>query len=135
MSGLFELGRSAEVTRRFSADDVAAYEALGGHSVVDNSVPEPLINALFSYLLGVKLPGIGTNYLKQDSRFIAPAGLGDTLTARVEITKLRPEKHLVDLRTNCRTEDGELVCEGRALVYVRDVETTGSAARDEDGKE
>jgi acyl dehydratase len=118
-----ELGRSAEVMRRFSANDIAGYAALGGHAVAEGTVPEPLINALFSYLLGVKLPGVGTNYLKQESRFVAPARLGDTLTARVEITKLRPDKDLVDLRTTCHSGDGTLVCDGRALVYVRDVDT------------
>ena len=43
------------------------------------------------------------------------------MTARVEITRLRPEKYLVDLATTCRDEDGRLVAEGSALVYVRDV--------------
>jgi 3-hydroxybutyryl-CoA dehydratase len=84
-------------------------------------VPEPLIGALFSYLLGVQLPGFGTNYLKQEMRFLAPAAPGSALTARVEVTRLRPEKHLVDLATTCRDGDGRLICEGRALVLVRDV--------------
>ena len=117
----FELGQAAEVSRRFSADDVAGYARLGGHAVASGDVPEPLINALFSYLLGVKLPGLGTNYLKQESRFNAAAALGDELTARVEIIKLRPEKFLVDLRTSCHASDGTLICDGRALVYVEDV--------------
>ena len=73
------------------------------------------------------LPGIGTNYLKQESTFLASAKLGDELTAHVEITRLRPEKHLVDLRTTCHSESGALVCEGRALVYVRDVEANANA--------
>lgn len=121
MSAQFELGQAAEVSRSFSAEDIAGYAALGGHEVAGRSVPEPLIYALFSYLLGVELPGIGTNYLKQDGRFVGPAALDDTLTARVEITKLRLDKHLVDLATTCHASDGSLVCEGRALVYVRDV--------------
>ncbi len=121
MSAQFEPGRAAEVSRSFTADDVASYVALGGHTGSADTVPEPLINALFSYLLGVRLPGLGTNYLKQESRFMAPAALGDTLTARVAITRHRPEKFLVDLRTTCHASDGALVCDGRALVYVRDV--------------
>jgi acyl dehydratase len=84
-------------------------------------VPGPLIGGLFSYLLGVELPGRGTNYLKQSLDFLAPAPVGETLTASVTITRLRPEKHLVDLETVCETADGTRVCEGRALVYVEDV--------------
>ena len=118
---VMEVGQSAEVSRRFSAVDVAAYTRIGGHTVQGDRVPEPLIGALFSYLLGVKLPGVGTNYLKQETRFTGTARLDDTLTAHVEITRVRPEKHLVDLETICRTSDGTRIFEGRALVYVRDV--------------
>ncbi len=84
-------------------------------------MPEPLIAALFSYLLGVKLPGFGTNYLKQELEFLAPAPLGAELVASVEITRLRPEKDLVDLATICTTADGEPIAKGRALVLVKDV--------------
>lgn len=115
------VGQAVETTRSFSGDDLAAFAALAGAKVPAGQVPEPLIGALFSYLLGVHLPGAGTNYLKQEMRFLAPAPLDMPLTARVEITRLRPEKHLVDLATTCRTADGTMVCEGRALVLARDV--------------
>ena len=124
------LGQSAEVTRSYSAGDVENYVALGGHRPVGDALPEPLVNALFSYLLGVRLPGQGTNYLKQEDDFVGSAKVGDQLRARVEITRLRPEKHLVDLLTTCVTADGRRVCEGRALVYVADVNDTEDAGRD-----
>jgi acyl dehydratase len=117
-----------EVTRCFSADDVDAYVALGGHRPADGEIPEPLVTALFSYLLGVELPGQGTNYLKQESEFFEAAHVGETLTARVEITHLRPGKHLVDLWTTCIAGHGKTVCEGRALVYVADVEGSPAVA-------
>lgn len=125
---MMHVGKSSETTRSYSRDDLAGFAALTGGAAGDSgndsvpaSVPEPLIGALFSYLLGVHLPGFGTNYLKQEMRFLAPAPLDQPLTARVEITRLRPEKHLVDLATTCRTADGTLICEGRALVLARDV--------------
>lgn len=124
------LGQSAEVTRSYSAGDVENYVALGGHRPVGDALPEPLVNALFSYLLGVRLPGQGTNYLKQEDDFVGSAKVGEQLRARVEITRLRPEKHLVDLLTTCVTADGRRVCEGRALVYVADVNDTEDAGRD-----
>ena len=114
-------GDAAEVTRRFGAADIAAFAAVAGSAPDDiATVPEPLIAALFSYLLGVRLPGPGTNYLKQAMQFLGPAPLDVDLTARVEVTRLRPEKHLVDLRTTCRLPDGRLICDGRALVLARD---------------
>lgn len=117
------IGQRAEMTRAFSATDVARYVALGGHQPPHGEVPEPLVTAMFSKLLGVELPGQGTNYLKQESEFFAAAYVGEMLAASVEVTRLRPEKDLVDLRTRCVGEDGKLISEGRALVYVADVAT------------
>ena len=115
-----QLGDHAETTRIYTQADLDEFARLSGGGC-GGTVPEPLIGALFSYLLGVHLPGFGTNYLKQEMRFLATAPLGETLTARVEVTRLRPEKHLVDLATTCRRADGTLVCKGRALVLARDV--------------
>lgn len=119
MQGL-TIGASAELSRCVTADDVARYVSLGG-AAIDDTSPEPLVAALFSYLLGVKLPGPGTNYLKQSLEFRQPVPLGVPLTARVEIVRLRPEKHLADLETTCRLADGMIVVHGRALVYTADV--------------
>ncbi|MCT4656175.1 MAG: phosphate acetyltransferase [Cohaesibacter sp.] len=117
---MLEIHQSASISRTYSKDDLAAFSALSG-APAHSSVPEPLIAALFSYLLGVELPGRGTNYLKQSLRFVMPAPLNEELTARVTITELRPDKHLVDLRTECLDTSGDLICEGRALVLAKDV--------------
>ncbi len=114
------VGQFAEIERRYSAADLRRFADLSIEAETA-AVPEPLIAALFSCLLGVRLPGPGTNYLKQDLRFLAPAPLDETLTARVEITRLRPDKHLVDLWSTCRREDGTVICEGRSLVLAKDV--------------
>jgi acyl dehydratase len=114
-------GDRAEVTRRFSADDVEAYVSLGGARPRSGTVPEPMIAALFSYLLGVRLPGAGTNYLKQSLEFRRAPAISELLTAHVEVTRLRPDKALVDLATVCVAESGEIICTGRALVRVKDV--------------
>jgi hypothetical protein len=116
------LGQTARITRTYGSGDKALFADLAGLGEGPiKSVPEPLVGALFSYLLGVKLPGFGTNYLKQEMRFLAPAPYDTPLTARVTVTRLRPDKHLVDLETVCETDSGIRVCEGRALVYVEDV--------------
>lgn len=115
---MLSVGQSAEITRTYTRDDLALYETPSGAQ--SKCVREPRIAALFSYLLGLKLPGSGTNYLKQELVFKAPAPLEVALQAKVEITRLRPEKHLVDLWASCLTPDGKVICEGRSLVKARD---------------
>lgn len=116
-----KVGDSAAAARTYSPADLAAFAALCRHDVPLESVPEPLLAALFSYLLGVVLPGPGTNYLKQELSFLAPAPLGEQLTATVTITRLRPEKHLCDLATTLTGADDRVLATGRALVLVKDV--------------
>ena len=116
-----QIGDTAHIDKTFFTEDMKTYQTLGGQAVTDGSIPEPLLAGLFSYLLGMKLPGLGTNYLKQETDYCGTAHVGDRVTASVEVTRLRPEKHLVDLKTVCTTEDGEVICTGRALVYVKDV--------------
>ncbi len=119
---IFELGQRADLARTYSEEDMRDFARLAGDDAdVPSSVPGPLIGGLFSYLLGVELPGRGTNYLKQSLEFLAPAPVGEELTASVTVTRLRPEKHLVDLETVCEATDGTRICQGRALVYVEDV--------------
>lgn len=124
-----KVGDRARITRVYRPDDVAGLAALAGlGGTAGDTVPEPLIGALFSRLLGRELPGFGTNYLKQEMRFLRPARLGEPVTATVEITRIRPDKHLVDLATTCTAAGGAVLCEGRALVLVKDV---GHASRQE----
>ena len=121
-------GQEVRASRTFTADDVAAYRALSGDvglgfGAANSSatVPGPLLSGMFSDLLGTQLPGPGTNWLKQSLRFPAVAEVGERVTAVVQITRLRPEKALVNLRTTCVTLAGTVVCEGEALVLVKDL--------------
>jgi 3-hydroxybutyryl-CoA dehydratase len=81
-------------------------------------VPRALLGGLFSYLLGTQLPGTGTIYLKQQLEFIAPAYCEEELTASVEIREIKPEKRLVTLDTQCTNAQGQLICQGSALVLA-----------------
>lgn len=116
------LGMRAERRRSFHQSDAENLHKLTGAATAPGEVPEALINAMFSDLLGVELPGRGTNYLKQETQFLAPAPLGQTVIAAVEIIRLRPDKHLVDLSTSCHLEDGTELAKGRALVLAGDVD-------------
>lgn len=118
----FQIGQTATTRRTFTPEDLTEYAALAGIAPTTDRVPAPLLGGLFSYLLGTQLPGRGTNYLKQHLEFLAPAFVGEEITATVEIVRLRPEKELVNLRTICTNARGEIVCQGEALVLVKDVQ-------------
>ena len=110
------VGDSATTTRCFSAKDMAQWCDMMSLDKARAQVPEPLVAAMFSYLLGEKLPGHGTNYLKQDMRFEDMARIDETLSVAVRISRLRRDKALVDLDTTCTGSDGRTICTGRALV-------------------
>ena len=130
------VGQSVALRRAYSAADLDEYVDLLGETNplhVDAAfahraglrgrlLPGPLLGALFSCLLGTELPGRGTNWLKQRliiRRHVYP---GDELEARVEITRLRPDKELVNLRTWITRPDGAVACDGEALVWAGDLE-------------
>lgn len=89
-------------------------------------VPGPLLAGMFSDLLGTRLPGRGTGWMKQALRYPAPAYPGEKLTATVAITRLRADKELVNLSTRVLAADGRVVCDGEALVLVRNLENKGA---------
>lgn len=127
------VGQSAELIRAYTAADLAEYRDLlgeknplfadAGHArrigLRDTPLPGPLLGALFSCLLGTRLPGRGTNWLKQRLLPRLPVYPGDELAAYVQIARIRPEKELVNLRTWI-VAAGETVCDGEALVWVGD---------------
>ena len=69
-----------------------------------------------SAVIGTRLPGPGTVYMRQTLEFLAPVRIGDTVTAMVEvIEKIEAKKH-VRLKTTCVNQEGEKLLDGEALV-------------------
>lgn len=71
-----------------------------------------------SAVLGTRMPGPGSIYLSQSLRFVRPIFLGDTVTTRVEILTIRPDKPIVTVRTTCTNQEGAVVIEGEAVLRV-----------------
>lgn len=69
---------------------------------------------LLSSILGNILPGHGTIYLSHEIKFLAPVRIGDTITAKVEVIELVPEKNRAEFRTTCMNQDGKEVVDGIA---------------------
>jgi 3-hydroxybutyryl-CoA dehydratase len=76
-----------------------------------------LTAGLISAAIGMKLPGTGTVYLSQNTKFVKPVYLDDVITANIEITAIRPDKGIITLKTDCVNQRGERVIEGEAVVF------------------
>lgn len=74
-----------------------------------------LTGSLISSVLANRLPGPGTIFLSQSMKFLAPVHPGQTITAKVTVTEITPEKNRVRLETIC-TVEGKRVLEGEAVV-------------------
>ena len=75
-----------------------------------------LTAGLISNVLANQLPGPGTIYLRQELNFLAPVGIGDTITAHAEIIEIMADKNRVRLKTECINQDGTKVIDGEAVV-------------------
>lgn len=73
--------------------------------------------ALFSALLGERLPGHGTVYLGQNLKFLAPVRIGDRVTATVTVAEVDRARRRV--RLDCVATVGEtVVIRGEATVLA-----------------
>jgi 3-hydroxybutyryl-CoA dehydratase len=76
--------------------------------------------SLLSAVLGMDLPGPGSVFLEQRVRFLAPVRPGDTITASLEVAKVRPDKPIVTLGAKITNQSGAAVADGELVVLLRD---------------
>ncbi|MHA1517647.1 MAG: MaoC family dehydratase, partial [Alphaproteobacteria bacterium] len=76
-----------------------------------------LTGALFSTVLGTKLPGPGCIYVGQTLKFRAPVYIGDEVVANCKVTSVDTDKGRVTLACDCSV-NGKTVLEGEATLMV-----------------
>ena len=125
-----EVGETAEFSKTISESDIYLFagvtgdmnpahinEAYAKTTFFKTRIAHGLLPAGFiSNVVAMKLPGPGTIYLRQGLNFKAPARIGDTITAQVEVLEILEEKKHVRLRTTCTNQDGTVVLDGEAVV-------------------
>ena len=125
-----KVGDWAEFTKTLSESDVYLYAGVtGDHNPAHTNeeyakktffktrIAHGMLSAgLVSTVLGNELPGHGTIYIRQELNFLAPVKIGDTLTARVEVIDVMPEKNRLRLKTTCTNQEGVEVLDGEAIV-------------------
>jgi acyl dehydratase len=132
MKKSMKVGDIATLTKTFTEEEVRQFAELskdknplhldrdfGAASIFgERIVHGMLVASLFSGLMGMELPGKGSIYLAQTLSFKAPVGIGEEVTASVEITKIREDKPIVTLHTMCINSKGAVAVEGEAVIKV-----------------
>lgn len=128
------LGQTAELSRTIGDDDIALFTRISGDRnplhydeaaakacrfgeiVVQGGITSAILNAV----VAEELPGPGTVFLNVNWSFKAPVRTGDTITGRVEVTSVRTDKPITELKTTVTRDDGTVVLDGTALCYTMD---------------
>ena len=125
-----QIGDTAELSKTVSESDIYQFAGITGDfnpAHINESYAEKtffktriahgILSAGFiSAVIGTKLPGTGSIYIKQTLSFLAPVRIGDTITARVEVIEIVEGKNRVRLKTICLNQEGTQVLDGEAVV-------------------
>lgn len=126
-----KVGDSDEFTKTVSESDIYLFAGITGdlnpahineiyakNTVFKGRIAHGiLIGGFISTVIGTKLPGPGSIYREQQLRFLAPVRIGDTITARVEISNIDSEKNKITLNTSCFNQDETMVVDGKAIIH------------------
>lgn len=127
-----QIGQKAEMKKVIAEADLLAFGELSGdrnpihfdHEYAKTTpfkkviAPGLYVASFISAVLANHLPGAGSVYLSQELSFKAPVFVGDTVTAQVEVISIRIDKKIIELRTTCRNQNGQIVVEGKALTKL-----------------
>jgi len=126
------IGETAHMEHTLTMEDIKVFAVMSGdinpahvdpvyakddmfHGIIGHGM---WTGSLISTVLGTKLPGPGTIYLKQDLQFRHPVRVGDTVIASVKVIKKEDDKKKVTLECRCSNQDGITVVSGEALVIA-----------------
>lgn len=112
-----DLRAYAEITGDYNPlhfDDGFAAQTRFGRRVAQGGITAGMLNAL----VAMALPGPGTVFMSQTLTYHAPTHVGDTLTARVEVLSLKPDKPVCQLAFTVTNQDGKVVVEAQAWTYT-----------------
>lgn len=122
-----DIARFSEITGDFNPlhyDAELAKASVFGRVIVQGGVTSGLLNAV----VAEDLPGPGTVFLGVNWRFVRAVGVDEKITAEVEVTSVRDDKPICELKTTITGEDGEICLSGTATVYVAQLRKAATIA-------
>jgi acyl dehydratase len=85
-----------------------------GKLVAQGGITSGMLNAL----VAMDMPGPGTVFMSQSLKYLAPAYVGDTLTAEAEVLGLKPDKPVCQLKVAITNQAGTTLLEGECWTYT-----------------
>ncbi|MGX8774422.1 MAG: MaoC family dehydratase [Bacillota bacterium] len=129
MKRTLRVGDSAELTRKFTSEDIERFAVLtmddnGIHTSEELAAQgifrRPVIHGVFvgslvSSVMGTQLPGHGTVLQEMDCRYTNPVYPGDEVTARVVLTGVEEQDryYTAAFEGTCFNQDGVVVVEAK----------------------
>ena len=136
LHGLFledlKVGQEAMISKTVTESDVVLFSGVSGDNnpvhLSDEFAKKTLFKkrvahgfftaSLISTVIGTKLPGPGSIYLKQSIQFLAPVFIDETIKVIVKVKSINLKKKKVTLETYCE-KDRMRVLEGEAEILVQ----------------
>lgn len=127
----FSVGMTESYSQTITDSDIKSFSGISGdknpvhmsddfalNTQFKRRIAHGLMSAsYFSALFGMKIPGPGCVYLSQSLKFLKPVYIGDTVTAKVTITKLNKRSRRFTFETCCYV-DGVEVIVGEAEIFL-----------------
>ena len=127
----FYIGKEGRFSKTITEADVVGFAGITGDfnpvhinrieaekSIFRERVAHGMLTASFlSTVIGTIMPGPGTVYLKQNSVFVKPAYLNDTITAIISIQNIN-DNNKAQLKTTVINQDGQVLVSGNANVIL-----------------
>lgn len=124
------IGDEAKFTKTISEQDVYSFAGIVGdfnaihinkeyakNTIFKERIAHGILGVgLISTVIGTYLPGEGTIYLSQNTKFIKPVYFGDNITANVKVIEKDETKNKIKLYTKCINQNKEIVIEGESIV-------------------
>ncbi|MBN9045324.1 MAG: MaoC family dehydratase [Rhizobiales bacterium] len=95
-------------------DEALAKKTSFGKLIVQGGVTTGILNAC----VAEDIPGPGTVFLNTNLNFRKAVGVGETITGRVEVVSVRPDKPICQLKVSVYDSAGDICVEGTAVTYT-----------------
>ena len=126
------MGQKAYFSKTVTEGDVAlfagitgAFEPLSMNQEFAEKTPylsrmvQTMLLATYTWPVSTQIASPGAVTIAQESTFLKPVKIEDTITAVGEVTQKIMEKKIVIVRTTCYNQDGEMVMDGSVVELMR----------------